>query len=152
MKQSILAVLALALVLPAAASPQLKPPIPIPGLGKCPDKCVSIRAPTGALLACCGKEEDGCVNCASDCEARCPDGKQGGCTDLGGGPELNCGKGCETFCDGVSSKAPASYLAKAQDQTDRVVQDYTLCSIGGQKLDPYPEFCVSHCRHDSCGK
>jgi hypothetical protein len=49
-------------------------------------------------MACCG-EEEGCVDCGPDCVASCPDGKYGGCTDLGGGVEENCSKGCETFCD-----------------------------------------------------
>jgi hypothetical protein len=97
MKQFTLSILVAALAAPSVLA-QGRPPIPIPGLGECPESCVSIRAPNGALMACCG-EEEGCVDCGPDCVASCPDGKYGGCTDLGGGVEENCSKGCETFCD-----------------------------------------------------
>ncbi|KAL3443603.1 hypothetical protein BJX65DRAFT_285079 [Aspergillus insuetus] len=118
MKQFSLSILLAAVTAPAVLA-QGRPPIPIPGLGECPESCVSIRAPTGALMACCG-EEEGCVDCGPDCVASCPDGKYGGCTDLGGGVEENCSKGCETFCDS---------------------EDYVICSIGGSPLDPAPEGC-----------
>ncbi|CEN62038.1 hypothetical protein ASPCAL08680 [Aspergillus calidoustus] len=118
MKQFTLSILVAALAAPSVLA-QGRPPIPIPGLGECPESCVSIRAPNGALMACCG-EEEGCVDCGPDCVASCPDGKYGGCTDLGGGVEENCSKGCETFCDS---------------------EDYVICSIGGASLDPAPEGC-----------
>ncbi|KAF2247180.1 hypothetical protein BU26DRAFT_520435 [Trematosphaeria pertusa] len=115
MKQSILAILAIAFAVPAFA--QIRPPVP--GTGTCPDSCISIRTPTGALLVCCG-EEEGCVNCAPECVASCPDGKYGGCTDLGGSVEETCSKGCSTFCGS---------------------DDYTICSIGGQSIEPAPAGC-----------
>ncbi|KAL2842389.1 hypothetical protein BJY01DRAFT_216483 [Aspergillus pseudoustus] len=119
MKQSMLSVLVGVAALAVPALSQGRPPIQIPGLGECPDECVSIRTPQGALMACCGDAE-GCVDCAPECIASCPDGKYGGCTDLGGDTEETCSRGCEVFCDS---------------------DEYVLCSVGGGDLEPKPDGC-----------
>ncbi|RDW93666.1 uncharacterized protein DSM5745_00988 [Aspergillus mulundensis] len=120
MKLSILT--AATLALPALA--QLRPPIQFPGLGECPDECISIRIPTsGALMACCGTAE-GCVDCGPDCTASCASGRYGACVSLGD-TETTCSTGCEEMC-----------------QSELVyTQDYTLCNVGGHPLEPTPEGC-----------
>lgn len=104
MKQTLFFTLA---ALAASAVPALaqKPgPIKLPGLGTCPDECISIRVPTtGALVACCGTAE-GCIDCAPACVAACGtsnggNGRYGGCVDLGGSVDNTCTKGCELLCD-----------------------------------------------------
>lgn len=106
MKQALLYTFALvASIAPALA--QKPGPIKLPGLGTCPDECISIRVPTtGALVACCGTAE-GCIDCAPSCVAACNggNGRYGGCVDLGN-DEDTCSKGCELLCDSTVSDVP----------------------------------------------
>ncbi|KAL4877041.1 hypothetical protein BJY04DRAFT_138031 [Aspergillus karnatakaensis] len=108
---------AAALAVPSLA--QIRPPIQFPGLGECPDECISIRIPTsGALMACCGTAE-GCVDCSPTCTASCASGRYGSCVSLGD-TETTCSKGCEEMCQ---------------------ESDYVLCNVGGSPLEPKPEGC-----------
>jgi hypothetical protein len=105
MKQSLSFAFALAAsTIPASA--QKPGPIKIPGIGTCPDKCTDIRTgSTGALVACCGEEADGCTDCTPECVAICNGGTgfYGACTSLEGVAETTCTRGCEIFCDSTVS-------------------------------------------------
>ncbi|CZT21202.1 uncharacterized protein RCC_07064 [Ramularia collo-cygni] len=147
MKQTLLSTLALATAFCSIPALAQKPgPIKLPGLGTCPDECVSIRNPAGgALLACCGTAE-GCIDCAPDCIAVCNGGTgfYGSCTDLGGDVENTCTKGCETFCEtevslSVNFVRFGGFFKRIE--ADAVIQDYTVCTISGQYVDPVPEGC-----------
>jgi hypothetical protein len=117
MKHSISAILVAAFVLPTMA--QIKPPTP--GTGTCPESCIPITTPAGALLVCCG-EAEGCQNCAAECTARCPDGSSGNCVDLGD-TDLTCTKGCEVRCNSPvsASKMLCAKLIITHDDTNNAM-------------------------------
>ncbi|KAJ3537298.1 hypothetical protein NM208_g6368 [Fusarium decemcellulare] len=70
---------------------------PAPGTGFCPEGCLSITAPTGAILACCddGSGIEGCSDCSprecnpDDGPATCCPGSGQACC-----PEDKCPPGC----------------------------------------------------------